>query len=376
METRRVEQCSHPRPDQSTAKKYDADSSEQKATRRESVLHRYTTQILTKTQQPDPSDTSSESSPEPATQRRRISPASSRDEAYDSDNAASGGPDTSIPDAVKKMVRFALACEYQRRPIRRPDITDKVLGAGHSRNFKRVFEQAQARLQSVFGMEMVELPARERVTIREKRAQKGAPANKAPASWVLRSTLPTEFHDPAILPPSAAPTAAEEGMYTSIYTVLIALISLSGGALPEAKMERYLRRLGMEDQTPVTGYAKTEQLLKRMEKEGYLLKVKEAATAGEEDVSWHVGPRGKVEVGDDGVRGLGSAVYGDLNEEEETELQRRLMRSLGINERQAVEKADEHSGDREKKKRGRKRKDEPEEEEEEDDDDDNDDDEG
>ena len=30
---------------------------------------------------------------------------------------------------VKKLVRLALASEYQRRPIRRGDITEKVLGS-------------------------------------------------------------------------------------------------------------------------------------------------------------------------------------------------------------------------------------------------------
>ena len=219
-------------------------------------------------------------------------------------------------------------------------------------------------------MEMVELPARERVTVREKRAAGAGKSqqqgNKAATSWVLRSTLPSAFHDPAILPPPKAPTSEEEGVYTGIYTVLVSLISLSGGSLPEAKLERYLRRLGMEDHTPVTGYGKTEVLLKRLEREGYLVKVKETATAGEEDVSWVVGPRGKVEVGDDGVRGLVGAVHGELGEQEERELQRRIVRSLGVGER-ASRKEEGGAGE---KKRGRKKKGEEEEEEEDDYDDD------
>lgn len=69
---------------------------------------------------------------------------------------------------VKRLVRLALACEYQRRPIRRADVSEKVLGSA-GRQFKKVFEQAQMELRSVFGMEMVELPARERVTVQQKR---------------------------------------------------------------------------------------------------------------------------------------------------------------------------------------------------------------
>ena len=218
-------------------------------------------------------------------------------------------------------------------------------------------------------MEMVELPAREKVTVREKRAQKAAAQTKPTTSWILRTTLPSAFHDPEILTPPAAPTAGEEGVYTSVYTVLVSLISLSGGSLPEAKLERYLRRLGMEDNTPVSTHGKTEALLKRLEKEGYLVKVKEMATAGEEDVSWVVGPRGKVEVGDDGVRGLAEAVYGELEGEAERDLQRRIVRSLGVGERERRERRDgrgpEANGNGQKKgrKRGRKRRDDEDEEE-------------
>ena len=70
---------------------------------------------------------------------------------------------------VKKMVRLALACEYQRRPIRRADISEKVLGSSGGRQFKHVFNAAQMQLRSVFGMEMVELPAREKITLAQKR---------------------------------------------------------------------------------------------------------------------------------------------------------------------------------------------------------------
>jgi hypothetical protein len=69
---------------------------------------------------------------------------------------------------VKRLVRLALAYEYQRKTIRRADISEKVLGTA-GRQFKRVFEQAQQELRAVFGMEMVELPAREKVTVQQRR---------------------------------------------------------------------------------------------------------------------------------------------------------------------------------------------------------------
>lgn len=66
-------------------------------------------------------------------------------------------------------MRYALACEYSRTPLRRTDIGAKVLPSNASRSFKPVFEEAQNQLRDVFGMEMVELPAREKVGIMAKR---------------------------------------------------------------------------------------------------------------------------------------------------------------------------------------------------------------
>lgn len=91
------------------------------------------------------------------------------DEAEQSDasNQERNGPQDQM---VKKLVRLALACEYNRRPIKRADISEKVLGsASGAKTFKTVFQAAQHELRMVFGMEMVELPGREKVTLQQKR---------------------------------------------------------------------------------------------------------------------------------------------------------------------------------------------------------------
>lgn len=72
-------------------------------------------------------------------------------------------------DLVKKLVRYALACEYARLPIRRDGIRDKVLG-NNPRAFKKVFDAAQLSLKRAFGMEMVELPMKEKRTLKEKQS--------------------------------------------------------------------------------------------------------------------------------------------------------------------------------------------------------------
>lgn len=173
---------------------------------------------------------------------------------------------------------------------------------------------------------------------------------------MLTSILPSDFHDPEILPPSAVPTEGEEGKYTGIYSVIIALISLHGGTLNDSKFERYLKRVHLGDNTPVEGYEKPATLIKRMEKDGYIVRIRETGPGGEEDISWTLGSRAKVEIGDAGVRGLTKAVYGDPEDAEGEELERKITRSLGVGERPSDRKKQAEAG-AERKKRGRPRRD-------------------
>lgn len=79
-------------------------------------------------------------------------------------------PRDSVENLARKLVRYALSCEYARQPIRRADIGQKVLGTS-GRQFKAVFGEAQTMLQSTFGMEMKELPMRENVTVADRRGK-------------------------------------------------------------------------------------------------------------------------------------------------------------------------------------------------------------
>lgn len=100
----------------------------------------------------------------------------------DSDNEVASAPSepetqtqsqnaSGVETMVKKLVRLALACEYSRMPIRRGDISGKVLGDTGSRQFKVVFEMAQKELKMKFGMQMDELPGREKFTISQRRGR-------------------------------------------------------------------------------------------------------------------------------------------------------------------------------------------------------------
>ncbi len=87
---------------------------------------------------------------------------------------------------AKKLVRYAISCEYSRTQIRRDGIKERgndgtihtfcmkwadllvVLG-NQGRSFRRIFALAQKQLRLVWGMELRELPVREKMTLHEKR---------------------------------------------------------------------------------------------------------------------------------------------------------------------------------------------------------------
>ncbi|KAI0848227.1 MAGE-domain-containing protein [Daldinia vernicosa] len=231
---------------------------------------------------------------------------------------------------VKKLVRYALACEYARIPIKRDGIRDKVLGS-NTRSFKRVFEGAQAQLQQVFGMEMVELPVKEKRTLKEKqRANARKAASQSTASsrqYILVSTLPPEYKSQSIIAPSRIPSASEEAAYVGFYTMVISLIVLNGGELSDTKLRRYLTRLNASQNLPMD---KTDNVLQKIVRQGYVDKVVEKSDGDEDAVTWCIGSRGRVEVPPESIAAVIIEVWGELPDDFHTKLQR----SLGIQEPQ------------------------------------------
>jgi hypothetical protein len=114
--------------------------------------------------------------------------------------------------------------------------------------------------------------------------------------------------------------------------------------------------MNAEDYTPID---KTDKLLARLCREGYLVRTREM-DGGEEVIEFMVGPRGKVEVGSSGVAGLVREVYGRgrdsgaNGEDDSTQMERemradfeaRLRRSLGI-----VGVQEEEGGEEEEERR-------------------------
>lgn len=104
---------------------------------------------------------------ENARRRRRTEVASSESDSDGDEDEARAPSSTDV--MVKKLVRLALASEFSRLPIRRTDISAKVLGEQGSRQFKTVFNEAQQALRTTFGMQLTELPGKEKVSIQQRR---------------------------------------------------------------------------------------------------------------------------------------------------------------------------------------------------------------
>lgn len=165
------------------------------------------------------------------------------------------------------------------------------------------------------------------------KSEKPSTASK---SWIVTTTLPPKFRTPDILAPARAPSSATESTYTALYSFVIAVIALNGGVLGEQKLTRYLGRVNADTYTPVD---RTDKLLQRLCREGYVVRTREM-DGGEEVIEYLVGPRGKVEVGSAGVAGLVREVYGygrvnggdqsQIDSEEREMFEARLSRSLGI----------------------------------------------
>ncbi|KAH7371648.1 MAGE family-domain-containing protein [Pyrenochaeta sp. MPI-SDFR-AT-0127] len=264
------------------------------------------------------------------TQRNRPRDATpEEDEDVDMEGTQQDNGSGGIQQLSKGLVRYALSCEYARKPIKRQDINEKVLGS-HTRLFKEVFSSANSQLMEVFGMQMVELPKADRVTIRQKRAAAASDSqSKTSSIWILQTILPEQYRIPEVIGPSRP---IEEGLinkedsYVGLYTTAIALITISGGMIAEGKLDRALRRMNADQSTPIGNKDKT---LATMVKDGYIVKVKDSSS-GEETVDYIVGPRGKVEVGRDGVANLVRVIWGESEDPEE--LEKRIQRTLDVAE--------------------------------------------
>ncbi|UKZ47756.1 hypothetical protein TrVGV298_001983 [Trichoderma virens] len=261
-------------------------------------------------------------------QRQHIeaSDAEQDEDMSDDDPEVTGASSTADNQMAKKLVRYAISCEYSRTAIRRDGIKERVLGK-QGRSFRRIFELAQTQLRTVWGMELRELPVREKMTLHEKRQamKSNAQPKTGSGAYILSSTLPEEYRSASILKPSKVPSAEQEATYSAFYTM---------------KLQRYLMRLNADR---MLASERTEVAMKRIERQGYVIKKVDRPPVGyegDQTITWHVGPRAKEEIGLDGVIGLVREVYGHPEDEA---FDKKLRSSLGIKNRPLTEGGEDYN---------------------------------
>ena len=110
--------------------------------------------------------------------------------------------------------------------------------------------------------------------------------------------------------------------------------------MAEGRLESALARVNADNY--FLNGERTENILKKMERQGYIVKIRERDGGGEETVDYMVGPRGKAEIGERGVAGMARRVYAKKDAERD-ELERKLVRSLGevVLEKRTQERVEE-----------------------------------
>ncbi|TQS34858.1 hypothetical protein Golomagni_04744 [Golovinomyces magnicellulatus] len=252
-----------------------------------------------------------------------------------------------LNQTVKKLVRYALACEFQRSTIKRTGITErgwslfhdmKILIRQSLENRGAVLNKFSRRPRSNYGIvlncqrDKKSPSGRRRASLISQvyagnllslAAQKTKGNSKSSTAYVLKSILPPRYRNTDIMPPPSHRSSSDEAAYMGLYTVIICLISLSAdGQMANHQLDKYLKRLNIDRNT---GIGTTSELLTRMKKENYIQEYKTQDEEGQTS-EWRVGPRGLVEVNSEAIIGFVQMIYGSDAPED---LLQRLQRSLG-----------------------------------------------
>ncbi|KAK0236547.1 MAGE-domain-containing protein [Armillaria nabsnona] len=335
-----------------------------------------------------PSGASQAQSQPRATQRTQRNRAEeTEDEEEDGDASMDVDDEENEPrddDLVRKsnqLVRLALFAEHKRNPLRREEISKKVLGS-NTRAFNQVLQLAQTTLQKTFGMELVELRSRAELgkdgvggdeDLEEARKAVGVKKKAAAAgskSYILRSILnPTIIEEAAqVSEKILGEEASEEDdndddddergarSYGSLISwshtdqigslgilhIILALILVSGRVLSDAELRAHLKKL----RQPMSGSVKfdahathksasMEAYMNTIIRQGFVERVavgdakkgkgkRVRATQGDEDsgatYEWRWGNRAHSEVGEKAIaQFVAEFMVGEQEAEDEEE---------------------------------------------------------
>ncbi|QCE13308.1 uncharacterized protein LOC114162126 [Vigna unguiculata] len=172
---------------------------------------------------------------------------------------------------VGEVIRYMLFKTYHNSgcPIKREELTQVVTKNYHQRNLPTfVINEAKDKLSSVFGYEMKELQRAHPSSKANTRASQQSGADSK--SYILTSQLPPDVYEKYVVDQKTA--------HLSGFTfVVISIVHLAGGKIPEDNLWSQLRRMGLslgenEGSHPVFGNVK--QALELLVQQRYLQKDK------------------------------------------------------------------------------------------------------
>ncbi|ORY03619.1 MAGE-domain-containing protein [Basidiobolus meristosporus CBS 931.73] len=203
---------------------------------------------------------------------------------------------------VKDVVRLALCTEFRKAPLKREDINRRVLHE-HSRIFHLVFDKAQEKLRETFGMELVELPNKEKFN-NGGRKGKDKQATKA---YILRNILPVQ---------EGFINWGKDRKQMGLIMVILSLILVNNRVLSDDQLKHSLRRLSICEGVEHAEFGDIDQLVTQFIKQGYLDKSQvnhvDFSSQSNEIPSYEYrwGPRAKVELTEINVLNFITEIFG------------------------------------------------------------------
>ncbi|XP_004487807.1 uncharacterized protein [Cicer arietinum] len=170
---------------------------------------------------------------------------------------------------VGEVIRYMLFKTHQNSgcPIKRDELTQLITKNYHQRNLPSfVINEAKGKLSTVFGYEMRELSRSLPSSKSQTRASQQSVADSK--SYILTSQLPPDLYEKYVVDANTA-------YMTGFTFVIISIVHLAGGKIPEESLWSQLNRMSLSDSEashPVLGNVK--QALELLVQQRYLQKDK------------------------------------------------------------------------------------------------------
>ncbi|KXN72024.1 MAGE-domain-containing protein [Conidiobolus coronatus NRRL 28638] len=234
--------------------------------------------------------------------------------------------DELIERKAVQLVRYAIFNENKKAPIKKEDITKKILG-DMSRSFQKVFDRAQQILKDVFGLKLVELPQKDTAASASLVTRRNA-ANKEksyPRAYVLQSLIPLEI----LRHPSLISVNIQSTDHLALTMIILTLILVSDNYIQHPSLVQFLKTFEVDEEKQL------KPCITQMIKQNYVVRLNSShtgnatnTTGGDRDQTiyeYRWGPRAKVEITTDKLCGFLKQIYGDnYSDDIESEIKRTI----------------------------------------------------